>query len=73
MPGAWRYFPTGLVASHEQGTTAPIRKLYTSHNSRTGQTDRGDIAATHDEAVIAGYSATVLAWAGLLKQLLVAI
>ena len=65
----------------QKSRPATIRKFYTSHNSRTG----GDyldkrideiqkaIPATHDEAVIAGYSVAVLAWTGLLKQLLLAI
>jgi len=65
----------------QKSRPATIRKFYTSHNSRTG----GDyldkrideiqtaISATHDEAVIAGYSVAVLAWTGLLKQFLLAI
>ncbi len=65
----------------QKSRPATIRKFYTSHNSRTG----GDgldkrideiqkaIPATHDEAVIAGYSVAVLAWTGLLKQLLLAL
>ena len=65
----------------QKSRPATIRKFYTSHNSRTG----GDyldkrideiktaLSATHDEAVIAGYSAAVLAWTGILRQLLLAI
>ena len=72
-------WPTLSDVQKSRPTT--IRKFYTSHNSRTGGDSldkrideiRTAISATHDEAVIAGYSVAVLAWAGLLKQLLLAI
>ena len=65
----------------QKSRSATIRKFYTSHNSRTGgdyldkriEEIRKAIPATHDEAVITGYSVAVLAWVGLLKQLLLAI
>ncbi len=65
----------------QKSRPATIRKFYSSHNSRSGgdyldtriEEIRKAISATNDEAVIAGYSAAVLAWAGLLKQLLLAI
>jgi len=65
----------------QKARPATIRSFYTSHNSRTGgecldkrieEISRA-IPATHDEAVIEAYSVAVLAWAGLLKQLLLAI
>ena len=61
----------------QKSRPATIRKFYTSHNSRTGgdsldkriEEIQRAIAATHDEAVIAGYSVAVLAWAGLQTDL----
>ena len=69
------------LSAVQNARAAAIRKFYTSHNSRTGgdcldhriEEIRKAIPATKDEAVIAGYSVAVLAWAGLLKQLLLAI
>jgi transposase len=69
------------LSAVQKARPATIRNFYAAHNSRTGgvcldkrvEAIRQAIPATNDEAVIAGYSAAVLAWAGLLKQLLLTI